>query len=299
MKKSIVVLLLFIGLGTLFTSCNFLSQYFEDDEEIDPESVYPPDAKLADQAGDSLRIDFNELTDLDWFYMYNYSDEGELPEWISVSDPTETYDTTYLKPERDNSPYYSTNGYEEEQRQADATWRIDLGNTFDMAYEFKAPSYPVDYFGPNLTLRYDYDSHATNDEADVITVMVRKRPYEVNNEPDYEFFVSHWYPQGEYDNGSPFEGSYFHIGPLTGDAWHKITIQIRPTSTGIQCSAQLYLLEYPSTPVATASYEFHISPTESFYNPSFWAYGETGPSEDPFANCYVIGMMEASIPSGQ
>ncbi len=283
----------------MVTSCDLLAGLFGDDWEPDPEAVERPDAELSEQENSTVTIGFENLLDLDWFYMYNYTDEGELPEWVSVSGGADPYDTTYLKPERDNAEEDSTDPYEEAGPKADTTWRIDLGNTFDLTYEFKSPSNTTGYFGPNLSLRYDYDPHASIPEEDVVSVIFRKRPYETGIEPEYEFFVSHYQPD---NTTSPdgFLGDYYHMDQLIPDTWYRIRVESRYLSNLDKTEVEAFLYDLTNDPdvpdlVASSVETFDIDGTKSFYNPSFWAYGDPD-SAEPFSNRYIIGMMEASIP---
>ncbi len=94
------MIMMIILLSRLFVSYDLLKDFCGGDD-YDEYAVERSDIKLSEQPGKMVTIDFNNLTDLPLLFMFHYPDEREVPEWIVVSDPS---DTTYLKPERDNGP---------------------------------------------------------------------------------------------------------------------------------------------------------------------------------------------------
>ncbi len=292
MKVSIRLLTIsLLLLSLLFSSCELLNGLLGVDEGADPESVERPDTKLSEQSGNRVTIEFNNPLDLDWFFMFNYPDEGEFPEWISVTDAAETPDPTYLKPDRDNSPEENENAFGTPVDRADLTWMIDLGEDFDFMYTFKSPANTTNYFGPFLSLRYSFDENSSHPEEGVVSVIIRKRPYEVSNgEKLYEFFVDNYDPEHSGENEG-FVGDYAQIDALESSTWYKITVEIRKGNT---VTARLYKAQ--DTLMYTVTYPFFNGKKESFYNPSFFAYGNPELT-DPFTNRYIIGKMEASIPA--
>ena len=212
----------------MVTSCDLLAGLFGDDWEPDPEAVERPDAKLSEQMGDTVLLEFNDSDpnsehDLDWFYMYNYAEEGELPEWESGTDPGDFHDKEFLQPARDNNNYVGNNPAGASVSQADATWLIDLGKTFDFTYTFKTAENTSDYYGPNLSLRYEYNSQDPP-EAGVISVMVWKHP----DTGAYEFMLSHF----DQENGGQ-DGFVNFVEPITQlsqNTWYVITLEISRAS---------------------------------------------------------------------
>lgn len=147
------------------------------------------DVTFSAQDTSSVTIEFDNLYGLDWFYLYN--DGNQEPEWEQVSNPNISYDTTVLKPERDNAPHISLDPVGAERKKANATWLIDLRNFFDLSYEFKTPLFPQDYFGPNLSLRYTYTQ---SKEHGVVLIALHEKSSDRNDIPEYEFYVSHYDP---------------------------------------------------------------------------------------------------------
>ena len=67
-------------------------------------------------------------------------------------------------------------------------------------------------------------------------------------------------------------------------------------SNGTTFTATLENMETTTEKYTIDQKSFTFETEPSYYNPSFWAYGNPD-SAEPFSNRYIIGMMEASIPA--
>lgn len=289
MKNLLARILLVLGIlmvGMFFTSCELISTLFSGDDE-DSIAVTRPDNKLSDKPLESENFSFNAVTDLDSFYLFNIVDED--PEWERKTNLSRGVASYHMEPMRDNNPLGG---------QADMAWLIDLGEKFTFSFDFKTPENTTDFTGPNLTFRFDYDEDKDN-EYGVITVKVRKKPITDGKliSPSFELLVDQWKPDRstvlQYPN---HVGDYQPIEQLQGDTWYTLNIAVRDGNRFLVDLSSGSRVIPPSV-----SYTFFEGESESFYNPTFWAYLDANDSRTPIepstepSDEYWIGSIEAAI----